>query len=698
MTQAEYTQLVERINSLSTSYYSRGVAEIPDAEFDKLWQQLAQVETEHPEWVTRNSPSLRVVSDHTAAFAKRPHRVPMLSLDNIFEPEELERRLVELAELAHGKGCLSLPSGVPIWTFEPKVDGMSLDLCYEDGYLVKALTRGNGTTGDDVTKNARMVQGIQKQLTSNSITSTQSEHAGHAGPVEPQPIPKILHIRGEVYISDQDFAAVNQERAARGEELFANARNAVVGAMKHSDPEICRQRRPSFMAYRLFSPDNGILIYNQTDVHKNLAMLGFRTFEVEHVSHTSLKQDALLWVEEFGKQRKALGYPVDGLVIKLWDVRQQLQIKDGQRSVRWAYAFKYDPDKAVTRLNGVTLQVGRSGVLTPVAELEPVELGGTEIARASLHNKDHMNKLGLCIGDEVEIVKAGEIIPQVTQVITRHPESTPFVFPDSCPSCNGPVARRLVGEEGEEGAAIECRNTGCPARKVAKLEYWCSKAAMDIPDVGPAIAESLVNAGIDTPLEMYLAAEGDGLGRANLGITITENLRQNILASKERGMACVLVGLGIPGLGNTLSKKLAKAYPDIPAMLAIPTDKLASLHGINKRAAAGLDAWHNDEAEVKHLRRMAEIGVSLTSKSYNPNIIDSNLSGKTFVFTGTLESMDRDKAQAVVEEMGARCTGSVSKKTDYLVAGYEPGASKISKAKQLGLKVMSEDEFLQLIA
>lgn len=675
-----HAKLVQQIRDHDYSYYVLAKPTISDSAYDALMKQLVQLETSYPSLKTDDSPSQRVGSDLVEGFEKRQHRVPMLSLDNIFDQEMLIKRLDELAEAAK--------EGEDIWVAEPKVDGLSLDLLYKNGVLVQAVTRGDGETGDDVTHNARTIRSIPLRLS----RPIKMNHG----------LPSEINIRGEVYMTFNDFQFVNFQRKNRNQELLANPRNGASGAMKQLDPSECRSRRLSFVPYHLpWASVDGFSPKTQMALHAWFGELGFRPLTRKGEAKAFSKRDDVLeWIIDFAAKKKDLPYPTDGAVVKLNSIESRIRFPASSKSVRWAYAYKYAPDIAETKMNSITIQVGRSGILAPVAELEPVELSGTTVKRASLHNTDFIASMDLCVGDTVQVQKAGEIIPQVIGIAKKlETGRTPYVFPKECPSCGAEVVKaEIVGEDGEvgEGVALVCSNpASCPSQIRARLEHWCSKKAMDIEDVGPTIVDMLVTNGCDTPAALY---EAKVQGLANIpgfGARRAEKTVAAIQASKEQGMERILVGLGIPGTGSGTSKKLGRAFPDMASLMKAQVEDLSKVVGLRDVQVVKLCQWRLSEA-AGIIKQLEKLGLDMRSKSYNPVLATGAFSGKSVVFTGTLETMDRDAAKALVEGQGGKSPGSVSKKTDYVVAGAEAG-SKLTKAQELGVKILTEQEFLAMV-
>lgn len=674
----QYRDQCQLIEEHNYRYYVQAAPTISDPAFDALMQQLQFFERDHPEIAAPDSPTQRVGGQLLEGFAAKPHIVPMLSLDNIFSFGDLEKRLDQLTYEPESPRY-------SLWTVEPKVDGMSMDLMYENGVLVQALTRGNGQVGDDVTANARTIKSIPLNL-NNKLRAHGSKEI----------IPSIMHIRGEVFMTFEDFKVVNAARQAAGGETLANPRNAAAGAMKQLDTKECARRRLSFLPYHLAWADNWLHAPdNQVGLIGWFHSMGFNTFK--EVMGFRDKAALIDYVAKFEALKAQLPFPVDGAVVKVNVFKERDAFGEGSKSVKWAYAYKYAAEQAETKLRDITVQVGRSGTLTPVAELEPVELGGTTVKRASLHNRDQVTKLGLRLGDIVTVLKAGEIIPQVVSVKIRNTNSPLWQFPTVCPECGTEVQQADLKRAEGPGVATLCPNTkDCPAQVRGRLEHWCSKECMDIQDVGETVIATLVKHGVTQITDLYRSGvEIDWIKQIpGMAGQRGMNTVQAIIDSRTRGLEHVLAGLGIDNIGAGTSRKIAKVVKeleDIPSMAAV--GKLAFLGGIKVQS---LQEWFGEANNEKLLTHLKELGVSLTSKTYNPELSNGILAGKTFVFTGTLSTLERSQAEAMVERNGGRATGSVSKKTNYVVVGTEPG-SKLDKARTLGVTILDEDQFLQLV-
>ncbi len=671
--ESQHGELCAQIEHHNHLYYIEAAPEISDAQFDALMARLKLLEAMHPALRHNNSPSQRVGGGLLEGFETKAHVVPMLSLDNIFSADDLSTKLDSMV--------YTTDAGKPLWTVEPKVDGMSLDLLYLNGNLVQALTRGNGQKGDDVTANARTIRSIPLTLRPNGLL----------------PVPKTIHIRGEVYMTFKAFETVNEDRKAAGKELLANPRNAAAGAMKQLDTAECARRQLSFVPYHVAFTDNDTwnLMSQVGLTQMAFPKMGF--IRLKPTQSFANKDNLLEYIEKFEAMRAHLPYPVDGAVIKIDSREARDKFGEGSKFVKWAYAYKYAAEEAVTMLNSITIQVGRTGVLTPVAELEPVEISGSTVSRASLHNRDRIAQFRVKPGDLVRVRKAGEIIPEIIGVQSRNGEH-PFEFPIKCPECGTEVVQADLEAAEGPGVATICPNTEhCPAQIRGRLEHWCSKGCLDIQDVGESIITEMVKRGITSIPELYDLTKPwmmkylDGFGERRAQITYNA-----IMESKVKGFEAVFAGLGVPHCGAGTARKLALRFRDMNDLFKAIVEKSNRLEFLGTVKVNALQAWRQDQAVWDLVVSLENRNVSMVSKTYDPKAAEGVLAGKVFVFTGTLETMQRPYAQSLVERNGGRASGSVSKKTSYVVAGSEAG-SKLTKARELGIPVLTEKEFLDMV-
>jgi DNA ligase (NAD+) len=647
---------IERHNEL---YYQKSDPEISDAEFDALLAELKEIEQENPELATSDSPTQRV-GGKAEGFKPFVHRVPLMSLDNSYDLDDLKAFDERVRKLADGRSFT--------YVAELKIDGLSVALHYENGVLSAGATRGDGTTGDDVYSNVKTIKTIPLKLSE--------------APVQ-------VEVRGEVYLSRSQFERINSELEMQGEKTFANPRNCASGTLRQLDPTIVAARKLDIFPYDLFSGSQKMF-----ESHwESFEWLHRQGFTVN--PHRALcKNFAELekFIIEMQDQRDSLDYEIDGVVVKVNEVALQEEFGSTTKAPRWAIAYKYPAMQATTRLNGISVQVGRTGALTPVAELEPVLLAGTTVSRASLHNEDEIKRLGLKIGDHVLIEKSGEIIPQVLQVLTkkRTGKETEFKFPKTCPVCTSKVVR----PEGE--AVTRCTNPECPAKLKARILYFSARKAMDIEGLGDVLVEKLVDLGFVKDVADLYTLDLDTLANIErMGEKSAQNLLDQIELSKSRGLQRLLYGIDIRHVGERYAKILANHFRSIERLASASVEELDDIHEIGLAVAESVRSFFDDPKNSLLVERLAKAGVKLDAEGGELKL-DENFSGKTFVLTGKLEKFTRDDAAKQIENRGGRVSGSVSKKTDFVVAGEDAG-SKLTKAEELGVKVLSEDDFLEML-
>lgn len=638
-------------------YFKQAKAEISDTEYDRLKQELQFLEAAHPELST---PLPDMGDDRSGRFPAATHRQRMGSLDKAYS--EADWRTFH-AKLSKDLGRTDL-----VFVVEPKYDGLAISLTYERGVLVRAVTRGNGTEGDDVTANVRMIEALPPTL--------------QPGPLPP---PALVELRGEIYLDDAEFARINAEREAAGEELFAHPRNLAVGTLKSADPAEVVERRLSIVLYGWGAWEGGKPPQSQLEFHGQLRAWGLPVVKGIRIARTA--DEAWVAVRTLARERTALGFPTDGAVVKLDDTALRARIGEGPAAPRWAVACKFEPEKAVTRLRAITIQVGRTGVLTPVAEFEPVELGGATVARATLHNRDEIRRRDLRIGDFIEVEKAGDIIPAVTgvQVQRRPAEAVPYVFPERCPSCQTPV----VAKAGE--AAVRCPNTHCAAQRQRRLEHFASVQAVGLKGFGPATISALVRAGrLQGPADYYRLRREDLLAAEGVGEKSADRLLAEIESSKQAELARFIHGLSIPQVGATTAFELASLSGDLAGFARLGGSRLVD--AVGPAAAESVTEFLARPENQADLRALIVAGVN--ARADQP--IRANLQGKVFVFTGTLPGLTRAHAAKQVQAAGGVVRDSVSGKTDYVVAGEGAGA-KLADARRLGVTVLSPAEFARLL-
>ena len=650
-------------------YYVLDAPEISDADYDALTNRLRSIEARYPEEVPPDSPTRRPGGYVAPGFTQVKHMVPMLSLGNVYNAGEMadfDQRVRSL-----------LPQGTEVsYVLEPKIDGLACSLVYENGCLVRAATRGDGEVGENVTANVRAIKSIPQRLRVP----------------EGEEMPELLDVRGEVYMSREAFLRLNEERVEAGEAEFANPRNAAAGSLRQLDPAVTAKRTLSFFAYYLVGPEEP---ETQEACLRRLEQLGFTTPEHWCVAHT--KEDILHFIDEHDRRRRDLAYDTDGAVAKVNAVWQQRLLGATGKDPRWAIAYKYPPEQARTKLKDIVIQVGRTGVLTPAAVLEPVKLSGSTVSRATLHNEDFILEKDIRIGDTVVINKAAEIIPEVLSVVKElRPEgAVPFVMPEECPECGWAVARK----EGE--AACRCTNPHCPALGREGLIHFASRDAMDIEGCGPAVINQLLDAElVKNPADLYNLTEEQLLTLDRMGKKSADNLLKAIEKSKQQGLDKLLFALGIRHVGAKGGRLLALQYKNMDALMAASAkekgaEELAAIKDIGPVIAESVVTWFANPLNQELVSRLKAAGLDMEMQTQEVN--ESHpFYGKTMVFTGTLPTLDRATAQTMAQDVGAKVSGSVSKKTDYVVAGAEAG-SKLEKARALGVTVIDEAEFLRLL-
>nr|WP_298686866.1 NAD-dependent DNA ligase LigA [uncultured Dongia sp.] len=677
--QFELAQLAKEIAHHRALYYQKDDPEITDAAFDALMQRNEAIEKRFPKLKLADSPTDKVGAEPAQGFAKVPHLVPMLSLDNAFAAEDVTDFVERIRRF------LGLPAETPVpLAAEPKIDGLSANLLYEDGVFVRGATRGDGAVGEDITTNLKHVAGIPLRM----------KDGNHPARVE---------IRGEVYMSKAGFLKLNATREAAGEAVFANPRNAAAGSLRQLDSSITKSRPLQFFAYA-FGAVEGLKKRpdSQHGLNDQLLAWGFAVNPRRQVTHDL--NETLAFYNAIQDERAALDYDIDGVVYKVDRVDWQERLGFIGRAPRWAIAHKFPAEQANTILKAITIQVGRTGVLTPVAELEPVNVGGVMVGRATLHNEDEIARKDIRVGDRVVVQRAGDVIPQVVSVIDadRKGRSAPYVFPETCPVCGSHVVR----EEGE----VAKRCTGgliCPAQAVERLRHFVSRMAFDIDGLGGKHIEAFFADGLITsPADLFRLADKreDLLKREGWGELSVDNLLRAIDARRKISLERFIYALGIPQIGEETAKLLARHYLTLDAwreaMLAAKDPDSAAYVDFATIARVGpsIRADLIDFFDEPHNRAVVDdlAGFVTVQPFVPPKVGDSKVAGKTVVFTGSLEKMTRNEAKARAESLGAKVAGSVSKKTDYLIAGADAG-SKATKAAELGVVVLSEQEWLDLI-
>ena len=652
-------ELRTKIKRHEYNYYVLDKPEIADSEYDFLMQSLKALEEANPELITADSPTQRVNGSLAQGFEEVKHLTPLLSLGNAFSVDDLLS--------FDNKVRANLPSGSFVeYVVEPKIDGLACSLLYENGVLKWAATRGDGAIGENVTHNIRTIKSIPLAL--------EGEY------------PEILDVRGEVYMPKKSFARLNTERLEAGDAEFANPRNAAAGSLRQLDPTITAKRDLNFFAYAV---GTGAKETHSSSLQM-LTQLGFKVSEGYQVTNNI--NEVIKIVEEYTKKRSTLSFDIDGVVIKVNRVSDQNTLGATGKEPRWAIAYKFPAEEAETILKEIITNVGRTGVVTPAAELEPVRLAGTTVSRATLHNLDYIQQKDIREGDTVVIHKAGDIIPEVVRVVLekRLPDAKPFEMPKECPECGHDV----VKSEGE--VAYRCSNAHCPALGREGLIHFVSRGAMDIEGVGPSVLTALYDKGlVKDGADLYFLSKDDFLSLDRMGEKSADNALNAILLSKERGASKVLFALGIRHIGAKAAKTLMAYFKDIDTLLAAEESEIITLPDIGGKIAESITTWKTSERNLEIIEKLKKAEVSLFEQ-LDEISSDAPFLNKTFVFTGALSKMTRDEAGALAEQHGGKVSGSVSKKTSYVVAGEDAG-SKLKKAQELGVEVISEDEFLKLI-
>lgn len=660
----EIVQLRDEIREHDRRYYVEAKPTISDLEYDRLMQRLIELEAKHPELVTPDSPTQRIGDQPVAHLQPVEHLVPMLSIDNTYSIAELRKYGERIAKL--------LPNEKIEWVVELKIDGVAVAIVYEEGRLVRAATRGNGRVGDDITHNARTVMGVPLKLSGKDV-------------------PRLLEVRGEIYMTNTDLVKLNQQREKVGEEPFANTRNVTAGSIRLLDSRICAQRRLRLFCHGVGACE-GLKSDNHIDFLREISQYGLPA--TPRVQKFDDWDAAVAYCETLVEQLHELDFEVDGLVLKVNRFDQRERLGATTKSPRWVIAYKFEKYEATTELREIRVQVGKTGAITPVAELEPVLLAGTVVSRASLHNADEIERKDVRVGDTVVVEKAGKIIPHIVRVEKhlRKEDVPKFHFPTHCPECN----TKLVKDDG--GVYIRCPNPRCPAQLKERIRYYASRSAMDIEGLGDKLVENLVNDGLVQDYADLYRLELDQLtGLERMGRKSSENLLQAIEGSKLRGLERLLNALSIRHVGVRVATILAQHFGSIDALMKASKEELAAVNEIGPTIAASVYEFLHHDYGQKTIEALRDVGVSMEALTSAPQAAEGPLTGKTLVVTGTLTKYTREEIEELIARHGGHAASSVSKKTDYLVAGEKAG-SKLAKAQQLGVPVLSEDDFEQLIS
>ncbi|HWF19963.1 MAG TPA: NAD-dependent DNA ligase LigA [Verrucomicrobiae bacterium] len=667
---ARHAQLADELRGHDHAYYVEARPTINDQAYDRLYHELLDLEKEFPDLVTSDSPSQRVSGEPLTEFKPVAHLSPMMSLDNTYSQGEV-RDFVSRVQR-------HLPGQTLEWILEPKVDGVAINLRYENGRFICGATRGDGTTGDDVSANLKTIRSLPGQLRATG-----------------KKIPALMEVRGEVFMTKTGFAKLNAERAAAGEETFANARNSAAGSLKQLDPKLVAKRPLDIIVYGLGQFESTEMLTQHGVMLAWLKSVGFKTPEKTWKCHSV--EELLEAINELDTLRHKFVYETDGAVIKLNSFALREKVGFTSKAPRWAIAYKYAAEQAETKLKAITIQVGRTGALTPVAELEPVFLAGSTIGRATLHNEDELRRKDIRVGDTVTIEKAGEVIPAVVGVVLtkRTGGEKVFEFPKNCPECGSKVARAESGE-GDEGAVWRCVNPDCPAQVRGRLEHWCARGAMDIEGGGEVLVAQLVGKGlVGDVADLYSLKLHEVANLERMGEKSAQNFLDGVQASKQRDLWRLLFGLGILHVGAGVAKALGKAFATLDDVFAASQEQLNDIEDVGDVIARSLVQWHGDKRNRDIIEKLRKAGLNLNSALYKPAAPAGPFAGKTFVLTGTLPTLTREEAGAKIEALGGKVSGSVSKKTDYVLAGEEAG-SKLDKAQKLGVKIIDEAAFLNM--
>ena len=651
----EIDQLRRELERAGYEYYVLDKPTMSDYDYDHKLRRLEELEQAHPETVTPDSPTQRVGGQALSTFEPVQHRVPLESLQDVFDFDEVR---------AFDQRVQSAVAGA-VYVVEPKVDGLSVALEYENGLFVRGATRGDGQVGEDVTANLRTVRSI---------------------PLRVDGAPEHLIVRGEVFMPKKVFHALNDERERRGEALFANPRNAAAGSLRQQDPKIAAQRKLDILVFNVQWSD-GVAFQTHEETLDYLAQKGFKV--IPHQLCTTMDQ-VIGAITQIGEERDRFSFDIDGAVVKVNDLSQRAVLGSTAKFPRWAAAYKYPPEVKPSRLTDIVVQVGRTGVLTPKAVLEPVRLAGTTVTSATLHNQDFISDKDIRIGDTVLVRKAGEIIPEVLSVVLdkRPADSQPYFLPKTCPVCGAPV------ERDEDGAHMRCTGAECPAQLLRNLTHFASRDAMDIDGLGVAVVENLVNAGlVKTPGDLYFLKEEDVAGLDRMGKKSAQNLMAAIERSKSQDLARLIYAFGIRQVGQKAGKILAARFKTMDALEQATLEELTAVNDVGEITARSILTWLESPQSRHLIARLREAGVNMTAAEQGS---DQRFAGMTFVLTGGLEQFTRDQAAAMIEDRGGKSAGSVSKKTTYVVAG-EGAGSKLKKALDLGIPVLTEQEFLDLM-
>ena len=646
-------ELKIQLEKANHNYYDLDAPTLEDDEYDALMRELRGLEQEHPELLTEDSPSQRVGGTAQSTFAKVRHEVQMGSLQDVFSEDDV-REFVERVQ----------KEGADEFTVEPKIDGLSVSLEYRDGVLTLGSTRGDGFIGEDITPNLKTIRTIPLNI--------------------PEKL-SLIEIRGEVYMPKSSFAELCELQEKNGEPLPKNPRNAAAGSLRQKDSKITASRKLDIFCFNIQRAE-GKEFKTHSESLEYIESLGFHVIPDVRVCRTA--DEIVRRIEEIGQMRRSLPFDIDGAVIKVNNIALRAEIGATSKVPKWAVAFKYPPEEKETTLREIEINVGRTGALTPVALFDPVQLAGTSVSRATMHNQDIITERDIRVGDRIIVRKAGDIIPEVVRSLSHAENSEPYFIPDICPVCGAKAVRD------EDEAVIRCQNPDCPAQLLRSIEHFASRGAMNIDGLGEAIVEQLVQADlVHTVADLYTLDLQDLTALERFGTKSAQNLLDNIEKSKTNELDRLIFALGIRGIGQKAATLLCQKFGDMDRIMAAEPDEIAAIDGFGDILAQSVYNAMREPHRMALINRLKELGLNM---SYSEQKVSDKLAGLTFVLTGTLPTLKRDEAKEMIEKRGGKCSGSVSKKTSYVVAGEEAG-SKLTKANELGITVLTEEQFLNMI-
>lgn len=642
-----------QLEKANHNYYDLDAPTLEDDEYDALMRELRGLEQDFPELLTEDSPSQRVGGTAQNTFAKVRHEVQMGSLQDVFSVDEVRA----FVERVRGEGAYE-------FTVEPKIDGLSVSLEYRDGVLTLGSTRGDGFIGEDITPNLKTIRTIPLNI--------------------PEKLP-LFEVRGEVYMPRSSFAELCELQEKNGEPLPKNPRNTAAGSLRQKDSKITASRKLDIFCFNIQRAE-GREFKTHSETLEFMEELGFHVIPDYRVCHTA--DEIVERIEEIGQMRRSLPFDIDGAVVKVNNIALRAEIGETTKVPKWAVAFKYPPEEKETTLREIEINVGRTGALTPVAVFDPVQLAGTSVGRAVLHNQDFITERDIRIGDRIIVRKAGDIIPEVVKSVAHGEDSEPFHIPDICPVCGSKAVRD------EDEAVIRCQNIECPAQLLRSIEHFASRAAMNIDGLGEAIVEQLVQADlVHTVADLYTLDLQELTALERFGTKSAQNLLDNIEKSKNNELDRLIFALGIRGIGQRAATLLCQKYGSMDSIIAAEADDIAAIDGFGEILAQSVYTAMREPHRIALINRLKQLGLNM---NYSGQKVSDKLAGLTFVLTGTLPTLKRDEAKEMIEKRGGKCSGSVSKKTSYVVAGEEAG-SKLTKANELGVPVLTEEQFLQMI-